>query len=45
MACNCKTRALLIRALYLRMWGENAPGGDDSWEEWDKHCEAYLRLW
>ena len=36
-------RALLEEALRLRMYGERAPGGDETWREWDRRTEEYLR--
>lgn len=34
---------LLGYALHLRMYGERAPGGDETWARFDRDCEAYLR--
>lgn len=34
---------LLEEALHLRMNGERAPGGNESWDEWDCKAEAFLR--
>lgn len=34
---------LLKYALHLRIHGENAPGGNETWKEFDTKCEAYLR--
>lgn len=34
---------LLIYALHLRMHGERAPGGDETWSQFDRDAEAYLR--
>jgi hypothetical protein len=36
-------RRLLEYALHLRMNGERAPGGNETWAEFDRRCEAYLR--
>jgi hypothetical protein len=36
-------RQLLEEALHLRMHGERAPGGNETWAEWDRKAEAYLR--
>lgn len=36
-------RQLLEEALHLRMHGERAPGGDETWAGWDRKAEAYLR--
>ena len=36
-------RALLEEALHLRMNGERAPGGSETWREWDTKAEAFLR--
>ena len=34
---------LVEEALHLRMYGERAPGGDETWAEWDRKAEAFLR--
>lgn len=34
---------LLRLALHLRMYGENAPGGNETWRQFDSECETYLR--
>lgn len=34
---------LLKYALHLRMHGECAPGGDETWAQFDREAEAYLR--
>jgi hypothetical protein len=34
---------LLRKALRLRMNGERAPGGSETWRDWDLQAEAYLR--
>lgn len=34
---------LLEYALHLRMHGENAPGGNETWAEFDCRCEDFLR--
>lgn len=34
---------LLRYALHLRMHGENASGGTETWAEFDQRCEALLR--
>jgi hypothetical protein len=34
---------LLEYALHLRMYGENAPGGTETWAEWDRMTEGFLR--
>jgi hypothetical protein len=34
---------LLAYALHLRQHGERAPGGDETWAEFDRRCEAFLR--
>lgn len=34
---------LLRYALQLRMYGERAPGGNETWKEFDQRCEALLR--
>lgn len=34
---------ILEYALHLRMHGENAPGGSETWAKWDQLAEAFLR--
>lgn len=34
---------LLKYALHMRMYGERAPGGDETWHEFDRRAEAYMR--
>lgn len=34
---------LVEEALHLRANGERAPGGSETWQEWDRKAEAYLR--
>lgn len=34
---------LLEYALHLRMHGENAPGGTETWAQFDRDCEHFLR--
>lgn len=34
---------LLAYALHLRMHGERAPGGNETWSQFDRDAEAYLR--
>jgi broad specificity phosphatase PhoE len=34
---------LLEYALHLRVHGERAPGGNETWAEFDRRCEAFLR--
>lgn len=36
-------RELLEYALHLRMYGERAPGGNETWAEFDERCETFLR--
>lgn len=36
-------RALLEEALHLRMHGERAPGGNETWADWDLRAEGWLR--
>ena len=36
-------RRLLAEALHLRMFGEHAPGGAETWAMWDRAAEDYLR--
>lgn len=35
--------ALLEYALTVRMYGECAPGGSETWQAWDTSVEHYLR--
>ncbi|MFG1794217.1 hypothetical protein [Nocardia sp. NPDC049149] len=34
---------LLEYAMHLRMYGERAPGGNETWREWDGRAEKFLR--
>jgi hypothetical protein len=34
---------LLEEALLLRMYGERAPGGNETWRKWDDKAERFLR--
>jgi hypothetical protein len=34
---------LLEEALFLRMNGERAPGGNETWHDWDLRAETFLR--
>jgi hypothetical protein len=34
---------LVALALHLRMHGENAPGGNETWRLWDREAEDFLR--
>ena len=34
---------LLEQALHLRMNGERAPGGDETWRDWERDAEEFLR--
>ena len=34
---------LLEEALHLRMNGERAPGGNETWHDWDLRAETFLR--
>lgn len=34
---------LLEYALHLYTYGEKAPGGDETWQEFGHRCEAFLR--
>lgn len=34
---------LLEYALHLRQHGEHAPGGNETWAEFDQRCERFLR--
>lgn len=36
-------RRLLAYAMHLRQHGERAPGGDETWAEFDRRVEALLR--
>jgi len=38
-----KARKLLEYALHLRMYGERAPGGDETWRQFDQMTEHFLR--
>jgi L-lactate utilization protein LutB len=38
-----KALRLLEYALHLRMHGENAPGGNETWAQFDRDAEAFLR--
>jgi hypothetical protein len=38
-----RATGLLEYALHLRMHGERAPGGNETWAEFDRRCEAFLR--
>lgn len=40
---NQEAVKLLKYALHLRMYGENAPGGNETWREFDGNCERFLR--
>ena len=34
---------LLEAALHLRMNGERAPGGNETWRDWERRVELFLR--
>ncbi|AHH20793.1 hypothetical protein NONO_c60170 [Nocardia nova SH22a] len=34
---------ILEYALHLRMYGERAPGGNETWQEFDRRCETFIR--
>lgn len=36
-------RRLLEEALHLRANGERAPGGTETWQQWERKAEEYLR--
>lgn len=36
-------KKLVEYALHLRMYGENAPGGDETWAKWESMAERALR--
>jgi len=38
-----KARRLLEYAMQLRMYGERAPGGDETWRQFDQSAEHFLR--
>ena len=40
---NATAVKLLEYALLLRMYGERAPGGDETWRQFDHDCELFLR--
>ena len=35
--------SLLEEALHLRQNGERAPGGNETWRDWDRRAEVFLR--
>lgn len=36
---------LLRDVHHLRVHGERAPGGNETWAEFDRRCEDFLRRW
>jgi hypothetical protein len=36
-------KLIIDYGLHLRMYGERAPGGDETWREWDRMAEMFLR--
>jgi len=38
-----RAQAIIEYALHLRMHGENAPGGDETWSQFDRMAERFLR--
>lgn len=34
---------LVAEAHHLRQYGERAPGGAETWREWDRKADAYLQ--
>ncbi len=40
---QAEAKRLLEYALHLRMYGEGAEGGNESWHEFDRDCESFLR--
>lgn len=40
---RARLRAVLEEALHLRMCGERAPGGSETWRDWDRKAEQVLR--
>jgi len=38
-----RANRLLRYVLHLRMYGENAPGGNETWQQFDRDCDEYLR--
>lgn len=43
LAQTAEADRLLEYALHLRMYGERAPGGNETWRQFDRDAEAYLR--
>jgi hypothetical protein len=47
--CRCDhgvpdpARALVEEALHLRQNGERAPGGSETWRDWERRAESFLR--
>lgn len=33
---------LVEEAMHLRMYGENAPGGHETWRDWERHARDFL---
>jgi hypothetical protein len=40
---STEERKLVELAYHLRTYGECAPGGDETWAQWDADAECYLR--
>lgn len=38
-----RANRLLRYALHLRINGENAPGGNETWQQFDRDCDEHLR--
>jgi hypothetical protein len=38
-----EAKQVIEYGLHLRMYGEKAPGGNETWEQWDNMAEAWLR--
>jgi len=38
-----RANRLIRYALHLRINGERAPGGDETWAQWDRDADDYLR--
>jgi hypothetical protein len=37
------SKGLIEYAFHLRQYGERAPGGSETWREWDVNAEIWLR--
>jgi hypothetical protein len=41
--CDSAAIRLLEEAFHLHMNGEYALGGNETWRDWDRRCETFLR--